>query len=119
MTPANYKFKYRGRGQFEGRDVHMFQVTPRQKRQGMYKGEVWIDAATYLRVRESGYLVKNPSLFLKRVAFVRNYAIRDGISVPLHTQSVVETRLVGKAELIIDYTNFSGPAAALGDYESQ
>jgi hypothetical protein len=119
VTPANYKFKYRGRGQFEGRDVHMFQVTPRQKRQGMYKGEVWIDAATYLRVRESGYLVKNPSLFLKRVAFVRNYAIRDGISVPLHTQSVVETRLVGKAELIIDYTNFSGPAAALGDYESQ
>ena len=60
VTPANYKFKYRGRSQLEGRNAHVFQVTPRQKRQGMYKGELWIDAETYLRVRESGYLVKNP-----------------------------------------------------------
>ena len=74
VTPANYKFKYSGRGQLEGRNVHIFQVTPRQKRQGMYKGELWIDAESYLRVQESGYLVKNPSVFLKRVAFVREYA---------------------------------------------
>lgn len=119
VTPTNYKFKYRGRSQLDGRNVHVFQVTPRQKRQGVYKGELWIDAETYLRVRESGYLVKNPSVFLKRVAFVRSYAIRDGVSVPLQTQSVVDTRLVGKAELIIDYTNFSAPAAELGDYDSQ
>ena len=89
------------------RDVHVFQVTPRQKRQGLFKGEVWIDAATFLRVRESGRLVKNPSIFLKRVEFVRNYEIQDGIAVPRRVESVVETRLVGKAELTIDFTNFS------------
>ena len=82
VTPENYKFKYKGRGQLDGRDVYIFQVTPRQKRQGLFQGEVWIDAATYLRVQESGYLVKNPSIFLKKVAFVRKYEIRDGISVP-------------------------------------
>jgi hypothetical protein len=119
VTPANYKFKYRGRGQIDGRGAHVFQVTPRARRQGLYKGEIWIDAATYLRVRESGYLVKTPSVFLKRVAFVRKYAIRDGISVPLHTQSVVDTRLVGKAELNIDFTNFSVPDGELSDYDGQ
>lgn len=122
MTPENYKFKYKGRNQLDGRDVHVFQVTPRKKRQGMFKGEVWIDAATYLRVRESGYLVKNPSIFLKRVEFVRKYEIRDGISVPRQVQSVVDTRLVGKAELTIDFTNFSidGPKrGALGEAENQ
>jgi negative regulator of sigma E activity len=107
VTPENYKFKYKGKAAWNGRDVHVFQVTPRQKRQGLFKGEVWIDAATYLRVRESGYLVKNPSIFLKRVEFVRNYEIRDGIAVPRRVESVVETRLVGKAELTIDFTNFS------------
>ncbi len=106
VTPANYKFKYKGLTRLEGRDVHRFEVTPRKKRQGLFKGEVWIDAATYLRVQESGYLVKTP-LFLKRIAFIRRYEIRDGISVPLQVQSVVDTRLVGKAELTIDYTNFS------------
>ena len=45
-------------------------MTPRKKRAGLFKGEIWIDAATYLRVQESGYLVKNPSIFLKKVAFV-------------------------------------------------
>jgi len=107
VTPANYKFKYQGIGGLNGRPVHVFQVNPRKKRQGLFKGEVWIDAATFLRVRESGYFVKSPSMFLKRVAFVRRYEIRDGISVPRQVQSTVETRLVGTAELTIDYTNFS------------
>jgi hypothetical protein len=107
VTPENYKFKYKGHGQLDGRDVHMFEVSPRQKRQGLFKGEIWIDAATYLRVQESGYLVKSPSLAIRKIAFVRKYEIRDGISVPRQVQSVTDTWLVGKAELTIDYTNFS------------
>lgn len=120
VTPANYKFKYRGRAELDGRSTHVFQVTPRQKRQGLFKGEVWIDAYTYLHVQESGYLVKNPSIFLKRVAFVRKYEIRDGISVPRQVQSVVDTRLVGRAELTIDYSNFSvDPRSLATDTEGQ
>lgn len=107
VTPENYKFKYRGQSELQGRSSYVFQVTPKKKRVGLFKGEVWIDATTYLRVREEGYLVKNPSIFLKKVAFVRRYEIRDGISVPLQVQSVVDTRLVGKAELTIDFSNFS------------
>jgi hypothetical protein len=107
VTLENYKFKYKAKDTWNGRDVHVFQVTPRKKRQGLFQGEVWIDAATYLRVRESGHLVKNPSVFLKRVEFVRNYEIRDGYAAPKRVESVVETRLVGKAELTIDFTNFS------------
>ena len=107
VTPRNYKFKYKGMGQLDGRPVHVFQVSPKQKRQGLFNGEIWVDAATCLRVQESGYLVKSPSIFLKRVAFIRRYEIRDGISVPTEVQSVVETRLVGKAELTIEFTNFS------------
>jgi hypothetical protein len=107
VTPQNYKFKYKGQSLLDGRLVHVFQVSPKQKRQGLFNGELRIDADTYLRLQESGYLVKSPSIFLKKVAFVRKYEIRDGISVPRQVQSVVDTRLVGKAELTIDFTNFS------------
>ena len=122
VTPANYRFRYKSRSQLEGRAVYIFQVTPRQKRQGLFKGDLWIDAGTYLRVRESGYLVKSPSIFLKKVAFIRKYEIRDGISVPLQVQSVVDTRLAGEAELTIDFSNFSIDSAqrgAMGDADSQ
>ena len=81
-------------------------MTRREKRQGLFNGELWIDAATYLRVQESGSLVKNPSIFLKKIEFVRKYEIRDGISVPRQVQSVVDTRLVGKAELTIALQQF-------------
>lgn len=107
VTPANYKFQYKGQNQVDGRTVHIFQVTPKHKLQGLFKGEVWIDAATYLPIQESGYLIKSPSIFVKRVAFVRKFEIRDGISVPLKVQSTVDTRMFGKAELTVDFTNYS------------
>ncbi len=120
VSPENYKFKYKGRNELDGRHVHVFEVSPRKKRQGLYRGELWVDAATYLRVQEAGYLVKNPSIVLRKVHFVRRYEIRDGLSVPRQLQSVAETWLVGKTELTIDYTNFAlDRQNALGDGENQ
>jgi hypothetical protein len=122
VTPENYKFKYKGLGELNGRRVQIFDVTPRKKHQGLYKGQLWIDQATSLRVQESGYLVKNPSIFLKKVAFVRKYEIRDGLSVPREVQSEVDTRLVGKAEITIAFSNYSldeDRRGLAGDIEDQ
>lgn len=120
VTPDNYKFKYKGLVQLNGRDVHLYQVTPKQKREHLFKGEIWIDARTYLKVQESGYLVKNPSFWLKKIAFIRKYEIRDGISVPKQTQSVADTRLVGKAEMTIEFTNISlDPKRAVAAEDAQ
>jgi hypothetical protein len=107
VTPRNYKFKSKGMNQIDGQDAYVFEVTPRQKREKLFKGEVWIDARTFLKVRESGYLVKNPDFMVKKVTFVRKYEIRDGISVPRQEQSVADVRLFGKVELTIDFSNFS------------
>jgi hypothetical protein len=122
VTPENYKFKYKGMKWDAGQNLYVFAISPRQKREGLFKGEVWIDARTYLKVQESGYLVKNPSIFLKKVAFVRKYEIRDGISVPRQVQSVADVRFVGKAELTIDFSNFSIDAlkpVSAGDVDNQ
>ena len=108
VTPDNYKFKFRGRGHLEGRDVYMFEVTPRHKRDGLFKGSVWIDASTYMNVRESGRLVKNPSkLWARNVQFVRMYDIKDGISTPRRMQSSGEALGFGKVELTVNYSNIS------------
>jgi hypothetical protein len=105
ITPANYKFKYKGHSGEGENQVYIFQLTPRKKRVGLFKGELWIDAATCLPVRESGRLVKTPSVFLKRVEFVRDYYIRGGVAVPLQIASTVETRLVGRAEVTVHFRN--------------
>jgi hypothetical protein len=107
ITDENYKFKYKGLVPQEGRNVHVFQLNPRRKAVGLFKGEIWIDPDTYLPVQESGQFVKNPSVFLKKMAFVRQYEIREGLAIPKHVESTVDTRVVGKALLAINYSNFS------------
>ena len=107
VTPDNYKFQYKGHSQFGGRPVHIFQVTPKKKRENLFKGEIWIDAETYLRVQETGYMVKNPSIWVKKFVFTRQYDVRDGMSVPRLVEGRVDTRLVGAAELKMDFSNFS------------
>jgi hypothetical protein len=107
VIPANYKFKYRGKAEKDGRTVYVFQLTPRKKRVGLFKGDLWLDAETCLPVRESGRLVKLPSIFLRRIEFVREYEIREGMAVPSSIESMVDTRLVGKAELRVRFQNFS------------
>jgi hypothetical protein len=107
VTPANYKFKYKGPLQSGDRAVEVFEVTPRHKSNGLFKGEIWIDARTSLCVRESGRLVKVPSIFLKKIEFVKEFQIQSGVSVPRQIHSTVDTRLAGPAELTIDFRNVS------------
>lgn len=117
VTPANYKFQYKDQKDVDGRAVYIFQLTPKHKKKGLFKGEIWIDTATYLPVREAGNLIKSPSMFVKKLAFVRTFDIRDGMSVPLQVQSVVNT-VFGSAELTVDFSNFALDAGDDGDGES-
>ncbi len=105
LTPANYKFKLKGERIEQSNTVYMFQVSPRKKRVGLFKGEMWLDANSYLPVLEKGRLVKNPSIFFKKVDFERAFAIQNGVSVPAHMTSTIDTRVVGIVQLDINYTS--------------
>jgi hypothetical protein len=118
VTPDNYNFKFKGRQALDGRDSYLFQVTPKKKRDKLFKGELWIDAATYLPVREAGKLVKTP-LGVRNVTFVRRYDIQNGISVPRQMQSTTDVWFFGKAELTVDYANFSLEPPRAGDADNQ
>jgi hypothetical protein len=107
ITPVNYKFKHKGSIERDGQRAEIFQLTPKRKGAGLFKGELWLDATTGMPVRESGQLVKTPSVFLKKVQFVREYEIRDGVALPKHIESKVDVRIVGRAELDVDFSNFT------------
>jgi len=107
ILPANYKFKYKGTTAYNDRTAHVFQLTPRKKRVGLFRGEVWIDEQTALPLREWGELVKNPSVFLRNVYFVRDYFIRDGVSYPRRVITNVDTRIVGRANLTIWFDRYN------------
>lgn len=107
VTPENYKFKFKGIENIAGRDVYLLHVTPRQKKVGFFKGDLWLDRETYMPVRESGSFVKTPSIFLKKMQFVRMYEIQNGVSVPQRIEAKAEVRFIGPIELNINFLKFS------------
>jgi len=119
ITLANYKFRYTGAVKAGGTIAYVFLITPRKKRVGLIKGALWLDGETGAAVRLSGYLVKKPSIFMKRVDVTRETDLRDGSAELRVTHLSVDTRLVGRAELVIQErpsaTLDSGPAPNLAE----
>lgn len=107
ITADNYKFKYKGMRDRDGRMAYVFEISPRKKREGLFKGEIWLDADTSLPVREVGRFVKSPSVFLKKVDFTREYSIQEGVAVPQTMEINSQTRFWGMAELAIQYSEFT------------
>ncbi len=97
ISPANYKFSYKGTTRLETRLVHVYQVKPRQKRGGLFKGRIYVDVYTGSLVRAEGRPVKSPSLFIKKIDFVQDYADIGPFTFPVHIHSEASARIVGRA----------------------
>jgi hypothetical protein len=81
--------------------AYAFTITPRQKREGLIKGELWLDGETGAVLRQSGYLVRSPSIFIKRVEVTREVLLRGGVAELRVTHLTLDTRLAGRAELMV------------------
>jgi hypothetical protein len=46
-------------------------------------------------------------VFIRQFDFVRTYVIQDGLAIPKKTTGIVQTRLWGKAEMNIEFSNFT------------
>ena len=109
ISPDNYKFKLKATLTQGATSAAIFEVTPKKKRIGLFKGELWIDIATGMPLREAGRWVKNPSVLLKKVDFVQEYELQDGVSIPKRLETKMDVRVFGRAELSLAFSNFRRP----------
>lgn len=103
LRAENYKFSFKGTTQIAGRTVHIFQVKPRKKRPGLFKGHIFLDAFTGSLARAEGHVVKSPSLFVKKIDFVQEYADVNGFTFPVHMHTEARATLVGRT--VVDIVN--------------
>jgi hypothetical protein len=116
IDESNYKFKHKFTltSNSDGRVTYVYDVKPRKKRPGLFKGRIWVDAPTGVLTRVDGTLVKSPSFFIKHLDFVQEYQEVDGFIMPTHLHSTSKVRILGRAVVDIFHRDYqSTPATAL------
>jgi hypothetical protein len=114
ITPHNYSFRYLDEEQLNGYSCYHFQALPKRQDKYLFEGEVWVDARDFAVVRIAGHPARNPSFWIKRVNWVRDYRKVDGFWLPARDYTVTQVRIFGEKHLIIDYQDYviNGPSAA-------
>lgn len=106
ISPANYKFSYKGANRVQDRLVHVYQVKPHKKHAGLFKGRAYLDAQTGELVRVEGNVVKSPSFFVKHIEFVQDYADVQSFTLPVHFHSEAKARIVGRTIVDIVHRDY-------------
>ena len=112
ISPANYKFSYKGAGRVQDRLVHVYQVKPHRKRPGLFKGRVYLDAHTGALVRAEGSVLKSPSFFVKHIEFWQDYTDVQSFTLPAHIHSEAKARIVGRTIVDITHRDYHAAPAA-------
>ncbi|HWR17418.1 MAG TPA: hypothetical protein VN577_21485 [Terriglobales bacterium] len=106
ITSANYKFSYKGEDVIDGQSVHAFQIKPRKKRIGLFKGKVYLDVYTGRLLRAEGRVVKSPSFFVKKIDFVQDYSQVGDFNLVSRIHSVAQARIIGRTIVDITHSDF-------------
>jgi hypothetical protein len=102
----NYKFFYKGTEDLNGRLLYAFAVKPRRKSPDLFKGKILVDPHTSFIIRAVGHVSKTPSWWIKRVDFIQDYAMVGDFTLPIHTESITQVRIIGRVAVTIRHSAY-------------
>jgi len=101
ITPANYRFHYKGEVGTGPSLAYVYQITPKAKRDGLIEGQLWIDPESGSAVLEAGRYVKRAYSFAGNIEIVRDIHLIDGQPRMRTTHLTIDTATAGHGELTI------------------
>jgi hypothetical protein len=107
ITSENYSFEVVGTDRIGSSDCSVVRAIPKRKETDLFEGRIWIDTQDFAIVKIVGHLAKNPSFWIKRVDFVRNYRKIDGFWLLSREEAISAVRIYGKEILTVDYQNYT------------
>lgn len=106
ITPANYDFILLGEDNIAGSRCYLLEAHPKRNDKYLFRGRVWIHATDFSIVRITGEPARNPSFWISRVEFVRNYQKIGEFWLPARNESRTQVKLFGRNTLTIDYGQY-------------
>jgi len=101
ITPANYRFRYRGEVGTGENLAYMYQITPKKHQEGLIEGQIWISAASGAIVFQQGRFVKTPRVLAGKIEIACDTTLLNGQPAIRVTHAMIETPRFGRGELTI------------------
>jgi hypothetical protein len=106
ISPANYSLELLGEQQVGSYHCFVARAIPKRKDKYLFEGNLWIDVTDYAVVRIEGHPAKNPSFWIRRADFVRQYQKIGRFWLPQRDETLVQVRVYGKKVLAIDHQDY-------------
>lgn len=100
LSLANYEFRLLGEEPLAGRRCYIVEMSPRRKEKKLLRGNMWIDADTYLLRRVEAEPAKNPSFWLTDVRLEFGYGDVKGMWLQIASEFTTNVRIFGRYTIV-------------------
>ena len=107
ISTANYKFALLGEEGVGPYHCLVVEATPKREDKYLFEGTIWVDVQDFAVVRIAGHPAKEPSFWIHRADFVRQYQKIEGFWLPFRDETFVDVRIYGKRIFTIDHQDYS------------
>ncbi len=100
LSPANYDFRFVREEELGGRRCYLLEIIPRRNDKSLLRGQIWVDAITYLLQRTEGEPARSPSWWLKEARLVLVYSDVGGMWLQTSSESSADVRFLGRHTML-------------------
>jgi Outer membrane lipoprotein-sorting protein len=96
ISPDNYDFRFAGEGTVNNQLCYVLELLPKRKQKTLLRGNVWVDANSYLLHRMEGEPAKSPSWWLRNVRIAFSYGDVAGMWLQTASEFTTNVRIFGQ-----------------------
>jgi hypothetical protein len=100
ISPHNYDFRLVREEDHSGRRCYVLELLPKRKDSNLLRGQIWVDAGTYLLHRSEGAPAKSPSWWLRDVRMEFVYGDVYGMWLQTASEITANVRIVGQHTMV-------------------
>jgi len=95
ISPDNYDFRLIGEDEVSGQRCYVLELFPRRQDKNLLRGNIWVDANTYLLRRTEGEPAKAPSWWVRDVRIALRYGDVGGMWLQTASEATARVRILG------------------------
>jgi hypothetical protein len=106
LSQENYGFRFLHKEDVNGQRCYVLEMLPRRKDKHLLRGDVWVDANTYLIRRFEGRPARNPSWWVRDVRVALVYGDVGGMWLQTASKSTAQARILGPYTVVSRDVNY-------------